>query len=53
MTDTTLYDLREGIIHNLRTNGWSRVDAEDEADQRIELIRARLPKSALKETPDD
>ena len=33
--------LRESIIHGLRMQGWSRMDAEDEALTRIEKFRAR------------
>ena len=32
--------LRESIIHGLRNQGWSRIDAENEADDRIEALRA-------------
>lgn len=32
--------LRESIIHGLRSQGWSRIEAENEADDRIERIRA-------------
>lgn len=31
--------LRESIIHGLRMSGWSRMDAEDEADERIRRVR--------------
>jgi len=28
-------DLRDSIVHGLRSQGWSRADAEDEADRRV------------------
>lgn len=31
--------LRESIVHGLRSQGWSRIDAENEADERIERMR--------------
>lgn len=31
--------LRESIIHGPRNQGWSRIDAENEADDRIEALR--------------
>lgn len=31
--------LREQIIHDLRMQGWSRIDAETEAEDRIERLR--------------
>lgn len=31
--------LRESIKHGLRSRGWSRIDAENEADDRIERLR--------------
>lgn len=36
--DQELYD---SIVHGLRSQGWSRMDAEDEALDRIERIRQR------------
>lgn len=42
--------LRESIVHGLRSQGWGRIEAENEADDRIE--RGRLAKSiALSITP--
>lgn len=31
----------ESVVHGLRSRGWSRVDAEGEALERVERIRAR------------
>lgn len=33
--------LRDAIIDGLRRQGWSRIDAENEADHRIELMRQK------------
>jgi hypothetical protein len=33
--------LRESIVHGLRSQGWDRIDAENEADDRIERMRQR------------
>lgn len=33
--------IRESIIHGLRSQNWSRIEAENEADARIENLRAR------------
>ena len=42
MTDLLkLAELRESIIHGLRMQGWSRIEAENEADERIDLHRRR------------
>lgn len=41
MADDPDAALRESMIHGLRSQGWSRIDAETEADDRIETIRAR------------
>ncbi len=35
--------LRESIVHGLRSKGWSRIDAENEADDRIGRARSRIP----------
>jgi hypothetical protein len=34
-------ELREQIIHGLRMRGWSRIEAENEADNRIARAIAR------------
>lgn len=31
--------LRASIIHGLRSQGWSRIEAENEAEDRIERLR--------------
>jgi hypothetical protein len=42
MDEPTLVErLRESIVHGLRMRGWSRIEAENEADDRIEARRAR------------
>jgi hypothetical protein len=46
MTDTKalhdrLDELRESIVHGLRSRGWSRIDAENEADNKIENLRQK------------
>lgn len=33
--------MRASIVHGLRSKGWSRIEAENEADDRIENLRAR------------
>lgn len=33
--------MREQIIHGLRSRGWSRIDAETEADDRVERLRQK------------
>lgn len=38
-TDTEA-DLYESIVHGLRSQGWSRIDAESEALDRIAALRA-------------
>ena len=35
-------ELYESIVHGLRSQGWSRIDAEGEALERIERNRQRL-----------
>lgn len=40
-SETKRSELRESIIHGLRSRGWSRIDAEDEADVRIEKQRQK------------
>ena len=32
---------RASVIHGLRTRGWSRQEAEDAADEKIERLRQR------------
>lgn len=44
-------ELRENLIHSLRSQGWSRMDAEDAADEKIEAMRQR-DRAALQENPD-
>jgi hypothetical protein len=39
--EATVRALRDGIIHSLRMRGWSRIEAENEADDRIERRRAK------------
>lgn len=41
--------LRASIIHGLRSQGWSRIDAETEADDRIERYR-QAEKSVIHDT---
>jgi hypothetical protein len=36
--DRAIFD---SIVHGLRSRGWSRIDAEDEALERIERKRAK------------
>ena len=43
--------LWNGIVHQLRNKGWSRIDAESEADDRIELLRAMIADQAKEPTP--
>jgi hypothetical protein len=37
-SERRIYD---GVVHQLRSRGWSRIDAEGEALDRIERMRAR------------
>lgn len=39
MTEPQLQALRESIIHQLRSRGWSRTDAEGAADEKIDALR--------------
>lgn len=41
MTETKEATLRDSIIHGLRMKGWSRIEAENEAFDRIERLRAK------------
>lgn len=43
--------LRQSIIHGLRSRGWGRIEAENEADDRIE--RGRRKAAAYAPTRDD
>ncbi len=38
--------LWESIVHGLRSQGWSRIEAENEADDRIETYRERILKGS-------
>lgn len=38
MTEEEKY-LYENIVHGLRSRGWSRIEAEDAALERIEVLR--------------
>lgn len=44
-------ELRENLIHSLRSQGWPRMDAEDEADRKIEAMRQRARAALLGATP--
>lgn len=41
MTEEGIQRYRASVIHNLRSNGWSKQDAEDEADYRVERLRQK------------
>lgn len=47
MDDDAMVRLREQIIHGLRSKGWSRIEAENEADER--LARAALQHNRVSE----
>ena len=49
MTEEQIQALRESIIHQLRSRGWSRIDAENEADEKAE--RLRHPPPPAEDTP--
>lgn len=38
--------LFDGVVHSLRSRGWSRMDAEDVALERVEQRRAVLKQKA-------
>ncbi len=42
MTDEEHMRQRADIVHQLRSRGWSRMDAEDEVDAKMEERRERL-----------
>jgi hypothetical protein len=46
--EDTIQGLREQIIHGLRMQGWSRIDAENEADERL----SRPPNTSIGERDD-
>jgi hypothetical protein len=45
-------EMFENIVHGLRTRGWSRIDAEGEALDRIEKSRS-LSTPSMKDEDDD
>jgi hypothetical protein len=38
-TPTDYTELRDSIVHGLRMQGWAKIEAENEADARIERLR--------------
>lgn len=38
MTEDQIKQHREAVIHGLRSGGWSRIEAENEADDRIDRL---------------